>query len=61
MEREPELIPPPAVVREKLARNYEEAGLLRRLLKLAEDAAEKNDRRKDVGSTHAAARKAVAS
>ena len=37
----PELIPSPSVVREKLARNYEEAGLLRRLLKLAEDAAEK--------------------
>jgi hypothetical protein len=35
------LIPPPGVVREKLARNYEEADLLRRLLKLSVAAAEK--------------------
>ena len=42
----PELIPSPSVVREKLARNYEEASLLRRLLKLAEDAVAKSVRRK---------------
>ena len=53
----PELIPSPSVVREKLARNYEEAGLLRRLLKLAEDAAEKNVRRRDVSSARPAAGK----
>jgi len=53
----PELIPSASVVREKLARNYEEAGLLRRLLKLAEDAAEKNVRRRDVSSARPAAGK----
>jgi hypothetical protein len=36
-----ELIPPPDVVRDRLAENYEQAGLLRRLLKLSEDAASK--------------------
>jgi hypothetical protein len=38
---EHKLIPPPGVVREKLAQNYEEADLLRRLLKLSVAAAEK--------------------
>ena len=33
-----ELIPPPNVVRDRLAENYEQARLLRRLLKLSEDA-----------------------
>jgi hypothetical protein len=33
------LIPSPTVVREELARNYEEARLLRRLLRVSEDAA----------------------
>jgi len=33
------LIPPPSEVRERLAQNYEEAQLLRRLLKVSEDAA----------------------
>jgi hypothetical protein len=37
--RERELIPDPAVVREELARNYEEARLLRRQLRISEDAA----------------------
>jgi hypothetical protein len=35
------LIPPPAVVRERLARNYREADVLRRLLKLSLAAAER--------------------
>jgi hypothetical protein len=35
-----DLIPSPKVVREKLARNLEEADLLRRLLRLAESASE---------------------
>ena len=33
------LIPPPRVVRSELARTYEQARLLRRLLRLSEDAA----------------------
>jgi hypothetical protein len=37
--RERGLIAPPAVIREELARNYEQARLLRRLLKVSEDAA----------------------
>jgi hypothetical protein len=42
MERDPAaLIPPPAVVRERLARNYREADMLRRLLKLSLAAAER--------------------
>jgi hypothetical protein len=45
-ETERELIPPPGVVREKLARNYEDADLLRRLLKLSVAAAEKVRERK---------------
>jgi hypothetical protein len=36
--RERTLIAPPAVIREELARNYEQARLLRRLLKVSEDA-----------------------
>jgi hypothetical protein len=40
-----ELIPSPGVVRERLARNYEDADLLRRLLKLAVVAAERNQQR----------------
>jgi hypothetical protein len=36
---EHKLIPPPAVIREELARNYEEARLLRRQLRVSEDAA----------------------
>jgi hypothetical protein len=36
---ERELIPPPSVVREELARNYEQARLLRRQLRISEDAA----------------------
>jgi hypothetical protein len=40
-----ELIPPPTVVREELARNYEQARLLRRLLRLSEDAAVESHRR----------------
>jgi hypothetical protein len=39
------LIPPPTVVREELARNYEQARWLRRLLKLSEDAAVESHRR----------------
>jgi hypothetical protein len=45
-EPERELIPPPGVVREKLARNYEDADLLRRLLKLSVAAAERARERK---------------
>jgi hypothetical protein len=41
-----DLIPPPRIVRERLAQNYEEADLLRRLLKLAIVAAEKPQDRK---------------
>ena len=37
--RERGLIAPPAVIREELARTYEQARLLRRLLKVSEDAA----------------------
>jgi hypothetical protein len=33
------LIPHPSVIREQLARNYEEARLLRRQLRISEDAA----------------------
>jgi hypothetical protein len=40
-----ELIPSPGVVRELLARNYEDADLLRRLLKLAVAAAERKQQR----------------
>jgi hypothetical protein len=40
-----ELIPSPVVVRERLARNYEDADLLRRLLKLAVVAAERKQER----------------
>ncbi len=40
------LIPPPPVVRAVLARNYEQARLLRRLLKLSEDAAIERSKRK---------------
>jgi hypothetical protein len=44
------LIPPPGEVREQLARNYGQARLLRRLLKLSEDAAvEINQRCRDEG------------
>jgi hypothetical protein len=39
------LIPPPTVVREELARNYENARLLRRLLRLSEDAVVEDHRR----------------
>jgi|GEM_PF-6668265 len=41
-----ELIPPHTVVRAELARNYENARLLRRLLKLSEDAAIERSKRK---------------
>jgi hypothetical protein len=40
-ERGDELLPAPDILRERLARNYEEADLLRRLLKLSVAAAEK--------------------
>ena len=40
-----QLIPPPTVVRDELARNYEQARLLRRLLRLSEDAAVDASRR----------------
>jgi hypothetical protein len=40
-----DLIPPPGVVRERLARNYEDADLLRRLLKLSVAAAEQKRQR----------------
>jgi hypothetical protein len=43
--RERGLIAPPAVIREELARNYEQARLLRRLLKVSEDAAVESRRR----------------
>jgi len=43
--RERGLIAPPAVIREELARNYEQARLLRRLLKVSEDAAIEDQRR----------------
>jgi hypothetical protein len=43
--RDCELIPPAAAVREELARNYEQARLLRRLLRLSEDAAVDASRR----------------
>jgi hypothetical protein len=39
------LIPLPTVVRGELSRNYEQARLLRRLLKLSEDAAVKDHQR----------------
>jgi hypothetical protein len=45
-ERGDELIPPPGIIREKLARNYEEADLLRRLLKMSVAVAEKARERK---------------
>jgi hypothetical protein len=45
-DRGDELFQPPGVVREKLARNYEDADLLRRLLKLSVAAAEKARERK---------------
>jgi hypothetical protein len=48
-QHEHELIPPPGIVREKLAQNYEEADLLRRLLKLSIAAAEKAHERKAAG------------
>ena len=44
-----ELIPPPTAVREELARNYEQARLLRRLLRLSEDAAVESHRRDGCG------------
>jgi hypothetical protein len=40
------LIPPPGLVREILARNYEDADLLRRLLRLSETAAERAGQRR---------------
>jgi hypothetical protein len=43
--RERGLIAPPAVIREELARNYEQARLLRRLLKVSEDAAIESQQR----------------
>jgi hypothetical protein len=43
--QERRLIPPPTVVREELSRNYEQARLLRRLLKLSEDSAVEDYRR----------------
>jgi hypothetical protein len=42
---EQRLIPPPDRVREELARNYEEAARLRRLLKISVAAAESASRR----------------
>jgi hypothetical protein len=44
-QRQHGLIPPSAAVREELARNYEQARLLRRLLKLSEDAVVENHSR----------------
>jgi hypothetical protein len=44
-QHESKLIPPPTAVREELARNYEQARLLRRLLRLSEDAAVESHRR----------------
>ncbi len=49
--RERGLIPPPQVVRAVLARNYEQARLLRRLLKLSEDAAIERFERKSKDRT----------
>jgi len=46
-----ELIPPHEVVRAELARNYEDARLLRRLLRLSEDAAIERSERKSKGGT----------
>jgi hypothetical protein len=40
------LVPPPPVVRERLAENLEEARLLRRLLRLSERFAERRHRRR---------------
>jgi hypothetical protein len=66
-QHEGKLIPPPTAVREELARNYEQARLLRRLLRVSEDAAveshprliEKRPRRKE--QSEAARPKEVAS
>jgi hypothetical protein len=44
--RERGLVAAPAVIREELARNYEQARLLRRLLKVSEDAAIEERRRR---------------
>jgi hypothetical protein len=43
--REHRLIAPPAIIREELARNYEQARLLRRLLRVSEDAVIEERRR----------------
>jgi hypothetical protein len=45
-----DLIPPPGIVRERLARNYEDADLLRRLLRLSESAALRARSREDAAS-----------
>jgi hypothetical protein len=51
-----ELIPPPGVVRERLARAYEDADLLRRLLKLSVAAAERKQLRNMLPRHEAAGR-----
>ncbi len=47
-----EVIPPPPVVRDALARRLREAALLRRLLRLSMSAAEERHRRISAGFDH---------